>query len=301
MPPPEWRVSDHTFLDAAPKATPRGASMRRSASLRVLVSGCLLFAPTGSPEASSPRSDPAVLVAQFADASQPHGKLVLVGTNYSTFEGAQQGLYVVNVDGRGLRQITVGTDQEPHWSPNGRWIAYVHAVGLSQRVMIVRGDGSGRPRMLGGGETRGLAAPSPWSPDGRLLVWGGCRGLCVFDLASSRHRSIALGGGDSDGFAWSPDGRKLVAVDGSGRLVVVDPAARRKPSSRPRASIRPGRPTAGRSRSAMPSSTSNWCLPAAAVPALSPGTQLLGRPGHPTAGGCSTANTHAQPVRGSGA
>ena len=30
------------------------------------------------------------------------------------------------------------------------------------------------------------------------------------------------------GFAWSPDGRKLVAVDGSGRLVVVDPRSETK-------------------------------------------------------------------------
>jgi Tol biopolymer transport system component len=37
-------------------------------------------------------------------------------------------IWIMNVDGSGLRRLTHDTlqDDEPAWSPNGRWIAYAH-------------------------------------------------------------------------------------------------------------------------------------------------------------------------------
>jgi dipeptidyl aminopeptidase/acylaminoacyl peptidase len=154
--------------------------------------------------------------------SSAGGKLVLVGD--------QAGLYVMNTDGSGLRQLThSGWDVQPHWSPDGRWIAFLHDDLDETRVVIMRGDGSGR-RVLGSAGVGGIEAPDPWSPDGKRIAWSGCGGLCVFDLRSSRRTEISLGSGDEDddasSFSWSPDGRKLVAVDlyESRRLVIVDAA-----------------------------------------------------------------------------
>jgi Tol biopolymer transport system component len=145
------------------------------------------------------------------------GKLVLAGESARLEDGRQRGLYVANADGSGLRQITSGLDQDPHWSPDGRWTAFVHSHGENRAVSIVREDGLGR-RVLG--ETNEDLVSDPWSPDGSRVAWGGCGGLCVFDLRSGRRRSINLGGDDS-GFSWSPNGRELVAVDVNDRLVVV--------------------------------------------------------------------------------
>jgi Tol biopolymer transport system component len=148
------------------------------------------------------------------------GKFVLVGVSLNVGDGGRDGLYVMNADGRGLRQITRSGDQ-PHWSRDGGSIAFVDG-GIPGRVVVMRADGSGR-RTLGSAIDPSLAAPDPWSPDDRRLAWGGCDGLCVSDLASSRRTRIALGGRDDfQGFSWSPNGRKLAAVDQSRGLVVVN-------------------------------------------------------------------------------
>jgi hypothetical protein len=103
-------------------------------------------------------------------------------------------------------------------SPDGRWIA-VETGSCDDYVAVVRDDGSGR-RVLGPGTISGTA--SPWSPDGKEVAWGGCDGVCVIDLASSRLRRIGLGEADRNGLAWTPDGKELAAIDGAGRLVLVE-------------------------------------------------------------------------------
>lgn len=154
-------------------------------------------------------------------ASLVRGKLVLVGEALSPADFDRNGLYVLNADGSGLRQIVRSSFPEsPHWSPDGHVIVFFDGSDPSLgRVVLVRGDGSGR-RVLGAGES--LASPDPWSPDGRQLAWGGCGGLCVYDFASSRRKRIALTSGDAvGGFGWSPDGRRLVVAETADGLVVV--------------------------------------------------------------------------------
>jgi Tol biopolymer transport system component len=171
----------------------------------------------------------AVTDASAADLSAG-GKLVLAGHSLDPAESGRVGLYVINGDGSGLRQIThSSTDGQAHWSPDGRSIAFVRRIGSFFDVEVVRGDGSGR-RVVGVASIPGgLTAPDPWSPDGKRLAWAGCGGVCVFDFRSARRTAISLrvlprGQRGTSGFSWSPDGRKLVAVDGYGRLVVVDAA-----------------------------------------------------------------------------
>lgn len=154
-----------------------------------------------------------------AVAAPTPGKIVLVARALSSVDFARDGLYVMNADGSGVRQIThdVVEDDEPHWSPDGRLVAFVDVKPTSEWIVVVRGDGSGR-RVLGRGIS--LASPNPWSPDGRRIAWGGCDGLCVYDLASARLTAIALGRSEVFGFSWSPDGRKLAVHDSVRGLVV---------------------------------------------------------------------------------
>ena len=169
----------------------------------------------------------AVAVCAGGASSSPsagRGKLVLVGVNLDAADGAQAGLYVMNADGSGRRQITHNqSDEQPHWSPDGRSIAFLRGVGLTDRVIIVHADGTA-PRSLGSSSR--LAAPSPWSPDGKQIAWSGCRGLCIYDFRSSRRTRVDLGHEDWWGFAWSPDGGALAAVDQANRLVVVSTSGR---------------------------------------------------------------------------
>ncbi len=167
-----------------------------------------------------------VAACVFSGSASPNpmsvrGKLVLVGVSLNLEDVREDGLYVMNADGSGLRQIThSGSDRQPHWSPDGRSVAFIEEdADFVEQVVVVHADGSGR-RMLG--ISSSLAAPDPWSPDGKRIASGGCGGLCVFDLASHRRTRIALGSDDVRGFSWSPDGRKLAAVDRLYRLVAAD-------------------------------------------------------------------------------
>jgi Tol biopolymer transport system component len=186
----------------------------RRTSIAVVLACAAVFALAGSASPSSPAA---------------RGKLVLVGVSLNAEDVGEEGLWVMNADGSGLRQITHGgLDDQPHWSRDGRYIAFVDEAGAVGRVVVVRGDGSA-PRVLGTGYVPSLDAPDPWSPDDKRIAWGGCGGVCVFDLASRRRTRIPLGGRDDTfGFSWSPDGRKLAAVDQSQGLVVVDRSGKRQ-------------------------------------------------------------------------
>jgi WD40-like Beta Propeller Repeat len=157
-----------------------------------------------------------------ASARSSGGKLVLAGTALNTEDFGRNGLYVMNADGSGLRQIT--HDQDPgraYWSRDGNLIAF-EDDGLAQQIVLVRGDGTGR-RVLGRASSYGsLDTSDPWSPDGKRIAWGGCGGLCVYDLASSRRTRIALGAGVDGGFSWSPDGLRIAVADVFRGLVVVE-------------------------------------------------------------------------------
>jgi TolB protein len=101
-----------------------------------------------------------------------------------------QRLYVVGVDGSGLRQLShpspAGGDYDPAWSPDGRRLAFVRSAE----------------------ETRTGFDPSG---EGRLMI---------ADIARRRSRPLPVSGGRP---AWSPDGRELayVAPDEPHRLGIV--------------------------------------------------------------------------------
>ena len=107
-------------------------------------------------------------------------------------------IYVVGVDGKGLRRITKeGASQGETWSPDGRWIAFSgvtsELAGIAQ-VFIVHPDGSGL-RMV----TRfpsGDCCPV-WSPDSRYLLVGG---LSIVSLDGATEARVTTETADT--YAW---------------------------------------------------------------------------------------------------
>ena len=78
----------------------------------------------------------------------------------------QTDLYMVNVDGSDLRQLTHGRNNiEPAWSPDGQWIAYHSNCALS----VIRPDGSDELRLHDNAPLDCIAAPV-WSPDSQVLA-----------------------------------------------------------------------------------------------------------------------------------
>jgi Tol biopolymer transport system component len=154
-------------------------------------------------------------------------------------------LYTIEVDGSagpvplvdvGVDATPFGLDPEPSWSPDGQWIAYVRITSGDQvppttAVHLVRPDGS---------EDHVLAAPDGWSstptwaPDGRsLLVRNeiGTVRLVVVPADGTPARQVGPPStvGALRRFAWSPDGRMIVAdietSEGSYGAALIDVAS----------------------------------------------------------------------------
>ncbi len=102
----------------------------------------------------------------------PDGKrVVFVGTSMDLDKGkTQYDLYVVGVDGKGLRQLTrsKAADYSPHWSPDGRYILFVSTRKKGAqlwRMPLAGGD----PEQLTKLST-GVSHPR-WAPDGQAVAF----------------------------------------------------------------------------------------------------------------------------------
>lgn len=88
-------------------------------------------------------------------------------------------IYVMNVDGSGLKNITNGDGVyiTPAWSPNGKLLAF---TSMNDGIYLVGSDGSGFTRLT---PTDIQAVDPDWSPDGqRIIFWGTTSELKVSDL-----------------------------------------------------------------------------------------------------------------------
>jgi Tol biopolymer transport system component len=115
-------------------------------------------------------------------------------------------LYVIRVDGSGLRRIHgSGHDADPAWSPDGTTVAFTRR----NRVWVMSISGSGARPLRG--DVLEQVAPS-WSPDGsRIAFWRGRRGegaIYTIGVGGGGMRRIA----EADpygGASWAPDGAQL--------------------------------------------------------------------------------------------
>ncbi len=129
-------------------------------------------------------------------------------------KGGSPDLYVANIDGSGLKQLTKTREAEftPCWSPDGRTICFGSRESGATRLMTVSSSG-GTARQL-----PTISAPSPtepdWSPDGKWIAFTSQAGryfnICIVD-AKGGDAVVLVDGEDP---SWAPNSRTLMFCRG---------------------------------------------------------------------------------------
>ncbi len=135
---------------------------------------------------------------------------------------AQFDLYVVGIDGSGLRQLTNTPTYEhfPAWSPDGTKIAYYATVSYDDgsapaSIWVVNADGSNPVQLT---DRNGFDATPVWSPDGSMLAFASDRGATPAQQAANADHS---GWAGISIYAMSADGSGVQLVRNAGNDVLA--------------------------------------------------------------------------------
>ena len=153
---------------------------------------------------------------EFAAAKMIRGADVAPDGKLAVFS-ARGALFTVPAEYGHTTQISrrvASNDNDPSWSPNGKWIAYVRDDGIDSQVMLRAADGKGAPRALTREGALTYAGPLVWSPDGDWLAYTDSRQrLWLVDVNTGVHKEVASDRqkiiGAFQDVAFSPDSRWL--------------------------------------------------------------------------------------------
>jgi len=176
--------------------------------------------------------DKSVVVAGYWPAWSPEGtRIAFSGYDHegsSSGGGANYDVYIMNVDGSDLHNLTKSPDDvargasqgPPVWSPDGTTLAFEGDDGKTDGLYVINADGTGFQRIADGGSPE-------WSPDGTriLFTMGVSHGSNLYTVAPDGAAVAQLT--DSPGWdqqpSWSPDGTRIAfeRSDGEANSVFV--------------------------------------------------------------------------------
>ncbi len=133
-------------------------------------------------------------------------------TGLLTFVRSNQ-IYTATTTGGSVKQLTTsGKNYRPHWSPDGKRIAYLREAPAGVRnIWVMNANGSGKVQVTKVGD----ATEPTWSPDGKWLAFGTKFGRLHKIRSTAPFGSpVAFPAGENEpfvagGLAWSPDGKRI--------------------------------------------------------------------------------------------
>ena len=142
-------------------------------------------------------------------AISPDGKRIAMILS----KGGNPDLYVSDLDGNNLRQLTRTREAEssPCWSPDGTTICFASREGGATRLYTTSAGGGAMNRLAT------IGAPNPtepdWSPDGRWIAFTSqTREFTICIVDGKGGTAIPLVGGEDP--SWAPNSRALIFCHG---------------------------------------------------------------------------------------
>ncbi|MBI1910017.1 MAG: Tol-Pal system beta propeller repeat protein TolB [Deltaproteobacteria bacterium] len=141
---------------------------------------------------------------------------------FASVVGKNKEIFVTDVDGGNLRQITASKtiSISPSWDPSGTRLVYSGYVNGFPELHVIPASG-GRPQKIT--NNKSVTLTPAWAPNGRGIAAATAMGdeidLHLYNLQGGKIRLLTSAFGIDINPSWSPDGRQLVfASEREGRL-----------------------------------------------------------------------------------
>ena len=141
----------------------------------------------------------------------PDGKQVV----YMSSAGGCCGIYIANIDGRGLRRLTSSNsiDSEPKVSRKGTEIVFTSLRSGPAQIYRMNVDGADVERLTPG---NGEATNPSWHPNGQIIAFAWTQGyatggfnIFTMDVATRKYDQLTHSEGRNENPSWAPDGTHL--------------------------------------------------------------------------------------------
>lgn len=134
-------------------------------------------------------------------------RLVFARANVAD-DSPDDGVYVVESNGVGLRRLLAERARAVDWSSDGERIAVLAETGAGARLEVVDAESGATEHFAATGLPQALFDVD-WSPDGKRLAVLAAQGIYVLPGRGGRAVGVLATRPPASGVSWSPDGRSL--------------------------------------------------------------------------------------------